>query len=346
MTPALLALADLDRGPGAALLAATARVGFSEPVARAGLLAELDAWRAPGALDAVLAELPADLPAAARPDTVLVIAARTLPASTLRAVLMARLLGARVLLKTASGQDDVAAAIAAADPAVTPRPFASTDLIGRDAALADADAVVVLGGDSTVADVRAHTRPDSAFLGYGHRVSAAWVDHPDDAVAAGLAADLLAWDQAGCLAPQLVWCAGDPVDLAARVAAAVHALEPALPMDLPPGAARARHTAATLATMRGGHVFGTATARVATLPDPAFRASPGHRFLWVLPADEDALRASLPVLSTLAGDAPAAVPLPGHVRRCAPGAMQRPPLTWRHDGLPNLLPMLRLDAPR
>lgn len=337
----LLALTDLDHGPGGALLEATIAMGFSPPVARAGLLAELDAWQAPGAVAAVLAEVPADLPAAALPSRVLVIASRTLPASTLRAVLMPRLLGAHVLLKTASGQEELAAVLAAADPAISPRPFASTDLVGRAAALAEAEAVVVLGSDATIDDVRAHTPAGVPFVGYGHRVSAAWVAAPDDDAAAGLAADLLAWDQAGCLAPQLVWCAGDPVDLAARVAAAVTAREAELPMALPVDAARARRAAETLATMRGGQVFGTATARIATLPDPAFRASPGHRFLWVLPADEDALRAALPVLSTLAGDAPAGVPLPEHVRRCALGEMQRPPLDWRHDGLPNLLPMLR-----
>ena len=122
----LAALHDLTRGPGRALLKATVAIGFSEPVARAGLDAELAAWTEEG-FSAVRAELNDDVAPSRVPSTVLVVAASTLPASTLRAVLMARLLGARVLLKPATGQAAIAEAIAAADPAVTVRAFGSTD---------------------------------------------------------------------------------------------------------------------------------------------------------------------------------------------------------------------------
>jgi hypothetical protein len=175
----LAALHDLTRGPGRALLEATVAIGFSEPVARAGLDAELAAWTEEG-FSAVRAELNDDVAPSRVPSTVLVVAASTLPASTLRAVLMARLLGARVLLKPATGQAAIAEAIAAADPAVTVRAFGSTDRAAVDAAIAEADSIVVLGGDRTIQELRGRVPFDKGFAGYGHRLSAAWVTRMDD----------------------------------------------------------------------------------------------------------------------------------------------------------------------
>jgi hypothetical protein len=333
----LLSLADLEHGPGAGLLETTIAQGFSPAVARAGLQAEFDAWQMPGAVAAVLGELPDSLDPKRKPATVLVIAARTLPASALRAVLMARLLGARVLLKPASGQPSLAMAMADADPGVTALPFGSEDRVALDAAIAQADAVVVLGSDAAVASVRQATPRSKPCVGYGHRVSAAWLETPDDAALLGLAEDLCAWDQAGCLSPQVLWT-NEPASVGPRLAEALRTVERRMPMTLPPDATHARMTARTRAEMLG-NVWTTETAIVAALTDPCFRPSPGYRFLWVLPADEAARTAATPILSTVATDAPLA--LPEGIRQCRPGQMQRPPLTWRHDGEANLLPMLR-----
>ncbi|MCB9726952.1 MAG: hypothetical protein H6746_00575 [Deltaproteobacteria bacterium] len=335
----LLSLQDLDSGCGRDLLAATVALGFSEPVARDGLTAELGAWTA-SAMAAVRAELPADLRPERLPATVLVIAASTLPASTLRAVLMARLLGARVLLKPASGQEPIARAIAEADPAVEVRAFSSTDTDALDAAIAEADAVVVLGGDRAVMELRARVPFAKGYAGYGHRLSAAWLDGFDDADAEALARDLCAWDQAGCLSPQVAWVRGDTGEAAQRLAEAVRSLEPSLPMALPPSAAPTRHAMRALADMLGS-AYATDTALIAALPTPDFRPSPGYRALWVLPASEEALRAMASVLSTVGVTPGATAPIGGQVRQCPLGQMQRPPLTWPHDGRPNLLPMLR-----
>ncbi|PIE17015.1 MAG: hypothetical protein CSA66_06970 [Proteobacteria bacterium] len=339
----LLALADLDHGPGRALLEATIAIGFSEGVARAGLTAETEAWRAPGAVERVLAELPPDLDPARLPRVVLVIAAATLPASALRAVLFARLLGARALLKPATGQAGIAHAIAAADASVEARCFPSADAAALDAAVAEADAVVVLGSDAATEAVRARVPGDKAFVGYGHRVSAAWIHTPDEATLSGLARDLCAWDQAGCLSPRVVWTAGEPERVASELADAVRAVEARLPQRLDAGAARARLAELTRAQMLG-RAWRTDTAVVATLPSPAFRLGPGRRFLWVLPADRGALRAIEADLSTLACDAAPPAGLREAVRICGPGDMQRPALDWLHDGLPNLPPLL-LPAP-
>jgi len=338
----LFALRDLERGPGAALLEATISMGFSEEVARAGLAAETEAWTASGALDGLLAELPSGLPATRLPRTMLVVAARTLPASAMRAALMGRTLGARVFLKTATGQEDVAEALAAADPEIVPRPFRSSDIPARDAAIAEADTVVVLGSDDAIAAMREATPDGVTFAGYGHRVSAVWLGRVDDEALDGVAEDLCAWDQAGCLSPQVVW-ASDPERTAAALAERVAELERRRPMTIPEAAWPARNAARTLADMMG-RSFVTETALVAALDDPSFRSSPGLRVLWVLPADSRALAPIAPLLSTVAltGRPPTGLPL--GVRLCAPGRMQRPPLTWPHDGRPNLPPLLRASA--
>ena len=347
----LLDLADLDRGPGRMLLEATVDLGFSEAVAREGLTAELEAWCAPGALEAVLTELPEDLPPERRPASVLIIAARTLPASLMRAALMARLLGARVRIKPASERHDaraskahvaVAEALAAADPDVTVTPFSSRDEEARQRALSEASSVVVLGSDETVSAVEKAVPEGRAFVGYGHRLSVAWLDRPDAASLDGLARDLCAWDQAGCLSPQVAWVSGEsPAAVAPRLAEAVRRLEVERPMTVPQSAAHARASARTYAEMMGTATL-TETAVIATLPGSEFRATPGYRFLWLLPAEDGVLDALGPHLSTVGvGGEGGALALPDGVRVCALGQMQRPSLRWLHDGRPNLLGMLR-----
>ncbi len=336
----LLGLSDLSRGPGRHLLDATVAQGFSEPVARAGLSAELAAWTTPGALDAVRAELPVGLEPGRLPRCVLVFGARTLPVSAMRAVLMARIVGARVLLKAASGRDALAEVLAEVDPQVEARPFGSDDEAALTHAVAEADAVVVLGSNETLRAVRVVVPRDKAFVGYGHRVSAAWLGRADEADIEGLARDVIAWDQAGCLSPQVAWVHGDPTAHAKRLADAIRTQERTMPMVLPAGAGPDRHTARTFAEMTGV-ACETETALVAALSEPTFRASPGYRCVWVLPAEPRALAAVVPSLSTLGVSGRAPDGLPSSVRICGLGEMQRPPLTWRHDGEANLLPMLR-----
>ena len=336
----LLTLSDLDAGPGRALLDATVAMGFSYPVARAGLDAELQAWTEAGALDSVLAELPGDLEPSRRPASVLIIGARTLPASMMRATLMARLLGARVHIKPASGQADLGRALALADPEVRLEDFSSGDEEALQAAIAKADAVVVLGSDETVRAVRGHMPDTKPFVGYGHKLSVAWLDRVDQHALWGLAHDLCAWDQAGCLSPQVVWTSGEPEAVALDLADAVRSIEAALPMVLPDAAVASRRTARTYAEMVGA-VVETDTALICALPTATFRPSPGHRVLWVCPAAPDVLNTLGQHISTIGISGALGVPLPEGVRRCALGQMQRPPLTWMHDGQPNLLPMLR-----
>lgn len=323
-----------------ALLAATVAQGFSPEVARAGLEAEIDAWR-PEALAQLERELPPGWRARA-PRVVLVIAARTLPASALRQCLLARALGATVRLKCAAGQEGLGLALHVLDPGIIPTPFASDDEQAVLDAIEDADTVVVLGSDQTVRAVRARTPPDKGFAPHGHKVSAAWFGSAggaSDADVRGLAEDLVAWDQAGCLSPQLAWVAGDVPAFARRLVAVMPEVESRLPLADVSAHRIARRRVEPMVAMLGGQFLGTPTTLLATLPDPSFRPSPGPRILWLLPADPAAVAAVAPTLSTLAvtGDAP---PI-DDVRVCAPGEMQRPPLAWRQDGLHPLAGLLR-----
>jgi len=320
------------------LLRATMAIGFSEPVARRGLDAELAVWDDTAVRAQIEREVGAREP---RPKNVLVIAARTLPASTMRQVYAARALGARVIVKSASGQEAIGEALAHADPQVVATPFASCDTAALDRTIGESDAVVVLGGDETVESVRARVPLAKHFVPHGHRASAAWLadDAPDDALR-GLAEDLCAWDQAGCLAPQWVWVEGDVTRLMTRLAPHVEAVERALPMPPDPRVVHARRAASAIALTAGGQVTTTGTAMLATHPESRARGSPGHRFLWLLPASLDALTSFAPHLSTLGALAPPKA-LPRHTRLATPGTMQRPPLDWAQDGLPLFASLVR-----
>lgn len=81
----------------------------------------------------------------------------------------------------------------------------------EDALLAQADCVVVQGSDETVAALRSRTPPASRFIGYGHRLSFAFVGqdvlsgYMARKVAARAAADVTAWNQLGCLSPHVIY---------------------------------------------------------------------------------------------------------------------------------------------
>lgn len=334
-------LRDLDRGPGRRLLEATVAMGFSEPVARAGLDAELEAWRDGSAWRRLRATLPAGGAPSQWPRTVLLVAPSTLPAGTMRQVLLARALGARVLLKPATGQEALAEALAAADPAVEPRPFAAGDEAALGAAVAEAEAVVVLGRDATVEAVRRRVPRGTAFVGHGHRLSVAWLERADDAALEGLARDLCAWDQAGCLSPQVAWVRDDPERVADRLADLLRRVEADRPMAVPDAVAHGRAAVRALADATG-RSRETATALLAAVPDPSFRTSPGGRTLWILPARDGAWAEAGRWLASIGyAGPPERAPAPEGVRVCPVGRMQRPPLDAIHDGGPDLRPLLR-----
>ncbi|MCX7866403.1 MAG: hypothetical protein N2438_04675 [Limisphaera sp.] len=239
----------------------------------------------------------------------------------------------------------------------------------EDVLLREGDCVVVTGEDATVASVRARTPVTARFLGYGHRVSfgfiAAGVLHELslETLADRAAADVTAWDQWGCLSPHLfyVQTGADqqfPSQFAAALAAALERWETRQPRGpLRPERAAliaARRDlyavrAACGGTTRIWNSAGSTAWTVVYEEEPDFQLSCLDRFVYVKPVTSlaRALQAAEPVrlhVSTVGLAAPAAQQATlaeelaawGVRRICPLGQMQRPPLTWHHDGRPAL----------
>jgi hypothetical protein len=324
------------------LVAATVALGFDARTATVGLKAELDAWAAPGALRAVMAAEAGAMAGRALPERVLVVAARTLPASTMRQLLWARLLGASVWLKPAQGQEALAEALRDGEGAWL-RSLGAGRGEGFRAAIGDADAVVVLGSDETVATLRGESRPGAAFVGYGHRVSGALIsaDESEGGLRA-LAEDCVAWDHSGCLAPRVVWVRGDEGAVMSGLGRALEQVAAGLPA-LSAEEAHAQRVAMTRAKMLGRAAWSGAGF---ALIGGEGGASTGRRVVHVVREFSGGPLALAEVLSTLGlgkGVAPP-VGLPESVRVCALGQMQRPGLEWRQDGLRPLAVLTREAA--
>ncbi|MCK6528042.1 hypothetical protein L6R50_10950 [Myxococcota bacterium] len=229
-------------------------------------------------------------------------------------------------------------------------------------ALAAAAVVVAYGSDDAVGALRAAARPDAVFLGFPHRASVAIFGRgasgalPD--LLHGLALDVCAYDQRGCLSPQVLYVEEGGALSARDAAAAIAAGFPAAARALPPGppdpalqAARYLHLEAA---RFDGEVFEGDGFAVCFRPDPAFAPGPGARVLDVrpLPSVRDLATPLAPLAGRLQGVAAAVgdAELPhlarasgrlGASRICRPGRLQRPPAWWRSDGLPILSPYAR-----
>ena len=224
-----------------------------------------------------------------------------------------------------------------------------------DAALCDgADAVVAFGSDATIAALRARTPPGTPFHGYGHRLSIALIlqgaDEPE--AAAGLARDVLLYDQQGCLSASLLFVEGD-VDEATRfgehLAQALD--EQAGRWQLGPrdaeGCARVRVVRETALFAPDARVWGDPGCRWSVLLAPGMRPEPhgGECVVPIYPFTEmaDLDRLLRPLRAALQGAAvagpssrmPAAAEIlarAGVSRICAPGALQVPSFAWHHNG--------------
>jgi hypothetical protein len=234
--------------------------------------------------------------------------------------------------------------------------------------LEGAGVVVAYGSDATVAELRRRAPAGARFVGYGHRISLAAVGRealePDAARAAAraLAWDVALFDQRGCLSPQFALVerggAVAPQRFAALVAEELASLERTLPRGPiePQTAARIQALRTSLAFAQGGSETAlwcsqdsTAwTVLCADRLNPAWLV--GCRTLAAMAVD-DLSRDLLDV----AGRLPlSTIGVAGIERRpglaaafarvatriCPLGRMGEPPITWRHDGQPNLPPLL------
>ncbi|MCX7886961.1 MAG: hypothetical protein N3B01_06880 [Verrucomicrobiae bacterium] len=248
-----------------------------------------------------------------------------------------------------------------------------TDRVLSGAVLARADAVVAFGEDSAIAAVRQMTPSSVTFLGYGQKVSFAYVCRdaltPDrvPVLAAAVAEDVSVYDQQGCLSPHVIYVEEGGVVSAREFAAALADAMAVFQARIPAGTLSLEE-AAMVSILRAGYEFRAASdAGVAVWADapphrwlviydddPAFVLSCLNRTVFVKPAEGErcvlaAIRQIASRISTV-GVAPMSDRMLGFAeqlarlgihRVCPVGQMQRPPLWWFHDGRPNLSLLVR-----
>ena len=236
------------------------------------------------------------------------------------------------------------------------------------ALFAAADCVTATGSDETLAAIRRELPPLVRFLPYGHRVSFGYIAHEVltrnniSQIIERAADDVIAWNQLGCLSPHLFYIEANgsvsPETVAQLMAEELDRREESEPRG-PLLVAEAAQIAAKrdFYKVRAAHSADTqfwcsrdSTAwTVVFEADPEFRLSCLNRFVFVKPVRDqgEALHAAASIkgkVSTVGIAAPTqkAQELAdqlarwGATRICPLGQMQRPPLTWRHDGRPAL----------
>jgi len=310
------------------------------------------------------------------PELLVHIGAGNLPVPTLMSIVLGVLVRSAQFVKCATGATLVPRLFAHSLYEAEPKLGACLEIAewpGSNLALTDtlfteADCVTATGADSTLEAVRLRVPAKTRFLGYGHRVSFAFVSNR---VLSGLAsrkvveraaADVVAWNQLGCLSPHLIYVeeggglsAEKFAELLAVELEGREALEPR--GEVPTQAAAAIASRRSLYDIRAAHspdtrqwVSRNSTAwTVVYEADPRFQLSCLNRFIYVKGVrsltealeNADNVRGKVSTVGLAAPEDRAqdlATELArwGASRVCPLGQMQNPPLTWRHDGRPAL----------
>lgn len=245
----------------------------------------------------------------------------------------------------------------------------------EQALFAETDCLTASGNDGSLAALRCRLPPRVRFVGYGHRVSFAYVTAAalTRANAANLlmraADDVTAWNQLGCLSPHVLYVEtgaqippAEFAELLARELDRRELFEPRGPLPAEMGAAIS--TRRSLYEVRAAAPSDEAETRfwasenstawtVIFESDPRFQLSCLNRFIYVKTAANltealhaaDAVRGRVSTVG-LAATEPEAGKLAeelgrwGAARVCSLGQMQNPPLEWRHDGQPALASLI------
>lgn len=221
--------------------------------------------------------------------------------------------------------------------------------------ITSADAVIVFGRDETISQIRSGLRSDQTFLGYGHQVSLLWIAAGAKLAPALLRAcayDASVYDQMGCLSPHVIYVEnGRNLDsFCSRLANAMeYWRKNNPPRALSIAEASSIVEARDVARALSKKMWCSADPRGWTVIldlDPTFSLSCLHRTIYVKPIRAGqmphALQSIRGHLSTVGCAGKLSVPVTrslvdlGAKRFCPAGQMQHPPLTWHHDGRPNL----------
>jgi hypothetical protein len=238
----------------------------------------------------------------------------------------------------------------------------------EEALFSEADLITGTGSDEALREISVRVPHGRRFLGYGHKVSFAYVSA--GMLGGGMAtqtaklaaADVSAWNQLGCLSPHVIYVQDGglipPSGFASLLADELSERELSEPRGSVPV-----EVAAAIASRRSIYQLRAAASeetRIWTSPgstawtvvweaDARFQLSCLHRFIYVKTVKDltDALQhadlvrgkvstVGLAVPPELAQDHARELARWGAARVCPLGRMQRPPLAWRHDGRPAL----------
>lgn len=315
------------------------------------------------------------------PELLVHITAGTLPAGAVLSMVAGVLIRSAQFIKCGSGSSLVprlfAHALRQIDPGlgscleIAEWPRQRLDL--EEAVFALADGITATGSDEALVALRGRVPVSTSFVGHGHRVSFGYVcrevlsgRQAADAVR-GVAVDVAAWNQLGCLSPHVVYVerggSASPDEFAAALAGELGALESRLPRgSLPPADAATIRSRRSFYEVRAAHSAGTrlwtsadSTAwTVVYEEDAQFQASCLNRFVYVKPVAEleealhgaDAVRRHVSTVG-LAAPTHRQSELARHLARwggtrvCPVGRMQSPQPLWRHDGRPALGELVR-----
>ena len=285
--------------------------------------------------------------------------------ASVRGIVVPLLFGVPVLVKASSSEtlfpamlcDALRSADSRLGAALSVVVFPGGD-VEREAALIDsAEAVSVYGGDATV-EAMAARLGNTPLIAHGHGVSVAYCgNHAIEEAHIGhtissLSLDICAYDQRGCLSPQLVYVEESSelsvMDFAERLAkeglTPLSRTLPRGPLPVSVGAAQAQWRG--VAEVEGSLVRGD-TYAVSVRESQPLRWSPGFRNVTVTPARalDEALQAMRPIGSNLkcVGADSASIPeLEARLARsptlsayaCTIGTMQTPSLDAPADGYP------------
>jgi hypothetical protein len=307
------------------------------------------------------------------------VAGGALPNPTLLSMILGLLVRSAQFVKCPSGGALIPRLVAHSIYAIDPKVGACLELGAwaggnaqnapmEDALFSHATCVTATGSDETLAAVRSRLAGQVRFVGYGHRISFAYVTAEMlsaftlPKIVSKAADDIASWDQLGCLSPHAIYVetggAIGPEKFAELLAAELAKREATHPrgelsFDEHSSIARRRG----FYEVRASHSAETrcwfspeSTAwSVVFEADPEFHASSLNRFIYVRPVigfDQlllaiDKLRGKVSTVGVAAAGASGArianqLAEWGVTRICPIGQMQNPPLRWRHDGRPAL----------
>lgn len=280
-----------------------------------------------------------------------VVLSSNLCTASIKPIVWSLLAGAPVALKLAANDEGLtelfALALTLADEevgqCVMPTRFSRADEPLTKSLFAAADAISIYGGDHTVQTLSEWVPAGAERIAHGHGLGAAFVarEDPDlEAFATGLALDVAAYDQRGCLSPQWVFVEGtERARSFARLLA--DALGP-LATSLPRAVLSVPHATRQVQWRRVGEALGELFEgdgyAVAFDDRGPVRACPLARNIAVHSVSDRAelserlMHYGVHLKCLAAQSEVGPLPPPLTPRLSAPGFMQRPTLLDLHDG--------------